>query len=66
MKYQAALLLLSAIATIAQEKIVDPGGWTKAKWGMTETQIKDAFPEAKYIAVFGTPYLGSSTIRSGV
>ena len=59
MKYAVlALLLFSDRATIAQDKVIDPGGWTKAKWGMTEAQIKAAFPEAKHIIDNGDPLLG--------
>ena len=53
-----ALYLLSGPAMFAQDKVIDPGGWTKAKWGMTEAQIKTAFPEAKPIIDNGDPLLG--------
>jgi hypothetical protein len=33
------MMLISAVATAAD----DPGGWSKAKWGMTEQQILAAF-----------------------
>jgi len=39
---RAALCLLAALAAFAAE---DPGGWTKAKWGMTDDQLLAAFPE---------------------
>lgn len=58
MKVGVSLLLLLCAVALAQDKPVDPGGWTKAKWGMTEAQIKEAFPEAKNIIVFGSPMLG--------
>jgi hypothetical protein len=35
------LSLLAAAAAFAAD---DPGGWTKAKWGMTDAQILAAFP----------------------
>jgi len=52
------LFLLSGPAMIAQNKAIDPGGWTKAKWGMTEAQVKTAFPGAKRIIDYGDPLLG--------
>ncbi len=66
MKYCAALLILFAVA-VAQDKVVDPGGWTKAKWGMTSAQIEEAFPEAKDIAVAGYhhPLLGLQQYEIG-
>jgi hypothetical protein len=53
------LLLLAGLAflpsTVAQEKAVpvDPGGWSKAKWGMNQSQILNVFPEAKLYEVPG-------------
>jgi hypothetical protein len=44
-----ALLAIVAVAGLAQNPADDPGGWTKAKWGMTEDQIKAAFPDAAQI-----------------
>jgi hypothetical protein len=32
-----------------QNVSADPGGWTKAKWGMKESQIKATFPQASQI-----------------
>jgi hypothetical protein len=43
-----ATLLLSSVA-FAQNSSDDPGGWTKAKWGMTQDQIRTAFPETAQI-----------------
>jgi hypothetical protein len=36
-------VLISCVA-FAQSAADDPGGWTKAKWGMTEDEVKAAFP----------------------
>jgi hypothetical protein len=36
-----SLLIALAAALSAAD---DPGGWTAAKWGMTEAQLRDAFP----------------------
>ena len=48
-----ALLLATFVASgLAQNSADDPGGWTKAKWGMTEDQIKAAFPEAGPVRFF--------------
>ena len=49
MKLLASMLVLSAIVAVAQDRSADPGGWTKAKWGMLGPQIKEVFPEAKDI-----------------
>jgi len=38
----------------------DPGGWTKAKWGMTQEQIKEAFPETTEIQEMNEMHLGLS------
>ena len=35
-----AIVLLQSSAAASE----DPGGWTKAKWGMTDAQIEAAFP----------------------
>jgi hypothetical protein len=43
---------------IAQGKVIDPGGWTKAKWGMKEAQVRTAFPAAKLIIDHGDSLLG--------
>jgi hypothetical protein len=39
------LIAFSAGPSTAQ-MAEDPGGWTKAKWGMTAAQLKQAFPQA--------------------
>jgi hypothetical protein len=36
--------ILLGLAAFAAE---DPGGWTKAKWGMSEADLRAAFPEAR-------------------
>lgn len=36
-------LYIVMLAVLAASAADDPGGWTKAKWGMTEPQIADAF-----------------------
>jgi hypothetical protein len=41
MKLTTLCLLAAAAAAFAAD---DPGGWTKAKWGMTDDQILAAFP----------------------
>jgi hypothetical protein len=38
------ILSIAAVAS-AQNPSDDPGGWTKAKWGMTESELKAAFPQ---------------------
>ncbi len=37
---------LAAGALWAQGQVDDPGGWTKAKWGMSRAQVSTAFPDA--------------------
>jgi hypothetical protein len=37
------------LAQTHQNVSVDPGGWTKAKWGMKEKQIKAVFPQATQV-----------------
>jgi len=43
------LLAIVAVAGRAQTPADDPGGWTKAKWGMTVDQIKAAYPDAAQV-----------------
>lgn len=43
----AAAVFVMAVVCSAQAE--DPHGWTKAKWGMTEAEIKAAFPDAKIV-----------------
>jgi hypothetical protein len=38
----AAFCAIPSTAQVAE----DPGGWTKAKWGMTAAELKLAFPQA--------------------
>ncbi len=40
-------LIVAFLACFSLGAQDDPGGWTKAKWGMTEAQIREAFPEAR-------------------
>jgi hypothetical protein len=48
-------LLLACCAGRSTAQILqDPGGWTKAKWGMTAGELRIAFPEA----VVAGPVLG--------
>jgi len=44
--FQLTAVFLLAVGAFAQNAADDPGGWTKAKWGMTEAEIKAAFPQA--------------------
>jgi hypothetical protein len=37
-------LVLAAGFLFAQNPADDPGGWLKAKWGMTQPRISEAFP----------------------
>ena len=57
MKFMTLLLLagLAFLPAVAQEKAapVDPDGWSKAKWGMNQSQILNVFPEAKLYEVPG-------------
>ena len=39
------LIAFSAGPSTAQ-MAEDPGGWTKAKWGMTTAELQQAFPQA--------------------
>lgn len=40
-------LLIACCAGPSSAQILqDPGGWTKAKWGMTASELRTAFPEA--------------------
>jgi hypothetical protein len=39
-----AALAISIGFLFAQNPADDPGGWSKAKWGMTQTDINMAFP----------------------
>jgi hypothetical protein len=43
-----AILALCAVACFGQAvaPAEDPGGWTLAKWGMTQTEVSSAFPMA--------------------
>ena len=43
------IILLAAVASyaVAQNPADDPGGWSKAKWRMTEKQLREAFPQAE-------------------
>lgn len=50
--FMGLLLGIVAVAGLAQNPGDDPGGWTKAKWGMTEDQIKAAFPDAAQVRFF--------------
>jgi hypothetical protein len=53
-----ATLLVQSTFMAEDLQPVDPGGWTKAKWGMTPDQVKDAFPQATQIQDMGSPTLG--------
>lgn len=37
------LLLASSMLAVAADDRIDPSGWTKAKWGMTDADILQAF-----------------------
>lgn len=57
--YVATAALVFQSTVVAEDlKTVDPGGWTKAKWGMTQDQVKEAFPQATQIQDLGSPMLG--------
>lgn len=43
------LIPLTLLAQTHQNVSADPGGWTKAKWGMNEKQIKAAFPQTSQV-----------------
>lgn len=48
MKTLAALIItIGASSALAQNPNDDPSGWTKAKWGMTEQDLRKVFPEAE-------------------
>jgi hypothetical protein len=40
------LLVAFCAGRSAAQVVQDPGGWTKAKWGMTVSELKQAFPQA--------------------
>lgn len=60
-----ALLAIVAVAGLAQNPVDDPGGWTKAKWGMTEDQIRTAFPDADQVKLSST-HLGLPAYNIGL
>jgi hypothetical protein len=43
--FGCVLVAFCAMPSMAQ-MVQDPGGWTKAKWGMTASELKQAFPQA--------------------
>lgn len=47
MNIKLIVAFLACLSLGAQE---DPGGWTKAKWGMTQAQVLQVFPEAHLIS----------------
>jgi hypothetical protein len=48
--FNATIMAVALLASgHAQNAADDPGGWTKAKWGMTAAQVKAAYPEAAMI-----------------
>jgi hypothetical protein len=53
-----AVLAISAGCLLAQNAADDPGGWTKAKWGMTQDEIKSAFPATGQLMDQGQTHLG--------
>jgi hypothetical protein len=55
--FQLMAILASGVA-LAQNAADDPGGWTNAKWGMTEDQIKAAFPQTTQMEDQGRTGLG--------
>src|SRR5664279_1371235 len=71
MKQQTALIWVAIglfpamlLAQTHQNVSVDPGGWTKAKWGMKENQIKAVFPQATQVRdADGDVLLGISGYR---
>jgi hypothetical protein len=38
--------VLPPMETAQEAAVLDPGGWTKAKWGMTRSQVADLFEKA--------------------
>ena len=44
-----AAMMFAQSARPRQNVPADPGGWTKAKWGMKESQIKAAFPQTAQV-----------------
>ncbi len=52
------IALLVAVVSLAQNPADDPGGWTIAKWGMTQDQIKAAFPDATQVRFLREVRLG--------
>jgi hypothetical protein len=56
--YVLGYLLVSFCAGRSTAAVIqDPGGWANAKWGMTETELKQAFPEA---ALYTSPRSGAT------
>ena len=58
----AAVTVLTAWAICAQAPLPvgadDPGGWAKAKWGMTEDDLKAAFPQIGQVQDEGRDQIG--------
>jgi hypothetical protein len=55
MRSQSALRIIALAGAIvgclaAQNAADDPGGWNKAKWGMTQEEVKGAFREVTFTA----------------
>lgn len=47
MKKAVLTILFAASALLlGQDSKLDPEGWTKAKWGITQAEVKKIFPEA--------------------
>jgi len=55
--FQLMAILVSGVA-LAQNVADDPGGWTKAKWGMTEDELKAAFPQITQVEDDGSSGIG--------
>ncbi len=54
------LVSVIAIAALAfgQNPSDDPGGWTKAKWGMTEAELRATFPQIEQMREDGSDGIG--------
>jgi hypothetical protein len=53
-----AAMAIYAGCLFAQNPADDPSGWTKAKWGMTEAELKLAFPEIAQVQDGGSNRIG--------